>query len=65
VTEVSYVGEKIDFALLACCAASLILLPLFVIGVVLALFAVAVAGEIADLGGGRARTIAPGNCHGH
>jgi hypothetical protein len=42
------VQEKPDLFLAACCAASLILVPLFVIGVTLALSAIAVAGEIAD-----------------
>jgi hypothetical protein len=40
------VHEKPDLLLAACCAASLILVPLFVIGVTLVLFALAVAGEI-------------------
>jgi hypothetical protein len=46
--EVSSVHEKTDWILTACCAASPILMPLFFIGVTLMLFAIAVAGEIAD-----------------
>jgi hypothetical protein len=63
------VHEKPDLLLAACCAASLILVPLFVIGVTVVLFSIAVAGEIAGRVRGReaglvdARTIAIGMCH--
>ena len=69
--EVSNVThEKPDLILALCCAASLILVPLFVVGVTLALSAVAVAGEIADRVRGREagsadfRMIAHGMCRG-
>jgi hypothetical protein len=62
------VHEKPDLLLAACCAASLILVPLFVIGVTVVLFSIAVAGEIAgrvrgcEAGLVDARTIAIGMC---
>jgi hypothetical protein len=43
---VSTVHEGTDLILAACCAASLILVPLFVIGVTVTLLAIAIAGEI-------------------
>ena len=61
--------QKPDLILAACCAASLILAPLFVIGATVVLFSIAVAGEIAGRIRGReaglvdARTIAIGMCH--
>jgi hypothetical protein len=42
------VHEKPDRFLTPCCVASLIFVPLFVIGVTLVLLTIAVAGEIAD-----------------
>jgi hypothetical protein len=68
--EVSNVHEKPDLILAACCAASLILVPLLVIGATVVLFLTAVAGETAGhVRGGEAglvdtRTIAIGLCHG-
>ena len=62
--------RKPDLILAACCAASLILVPLFVIGGTVVLFSIAVAGEIVDRVRGReaglvdARTIAIGMCNG-
>jgi hypothetical protein len=47
------VHEKPDLILAACCAASLILAPLFVIGTTVVLFSIAVAGEIAGRVRGR------------
>jgi hypothetical protein len=47
------VREKPDLILAVCCAASLILVPLFVIGGTLVLFTIAVTGEIADSARGR------------
>jgi hypothetical protein len=64
------VHKKPDVILSACCAVSLILVPLFVIGVTVVLFSISVAGEIAGRVRGReaslvdARTIAIGMCHG-
>jgi hypothetical protein len=46
--EVVKVHEKPDRFLTPCCVASLIFVPLFVIGVTLVLLTIAVAGEIAD-----------------
>jgi hypothetical protein len=46
--EVGTVHEGPDLILAACCAASLILVPLFVIAVTLTLLSIAIAGEIAD-----------------
>jgi len=64
------VQEQPDLLAAACCAASLILVPLFVIGVTLGLLAIAIGGEIADRVRGRGaapsdfRTIARELCHG-
>ena len=46
--EASNLYEGPDLILAACCVASLILVPLFVIGVTLGLLGIAVGGEIAD-----------------
>jgi hypothetical protein len=68
--DVSNVREKPDLILAACCAASLILVPLFVIGVAVVLFSIAVAEEIAGRVRGReaglvdTHTIAIGMCTG-
>jgi hypothetical protein len=69
--EVSNVHQKPDPILAAYCVASLIfVLPLFVIGVTVVLFSIAVAGEIAGRVRGRdaglvdTRTIAIGMCTG-
>jgi hypothetical protein len=68
--EVSNVHQKPDLILAACCVASLILAPLFVIGTAVVLFSIAVAGEIAGRVRGReaglvdTRTIAIGMCTG-
>jgi hypothetical protein len=68
--EVRKVHQKPDLLLAAWCAASLILVPLFVIGVTVVLFSIAVAGEIAGRVRGReaglvdTRTIAIGMCTG-
>jgi hypothetical protein len=65
----SNVHGKPDLILAACCAASLILGPLF-FGATVVLFSIAVAGEIAGRVRGReaglvdTRTIAIGMCHG-
>jgi uncharacterized membrane protein len=67
---VSNVREKPDLVLAVCCAASLILVPLFVIGVTLLLFTIAVTGEIVERFRGRkavfadTRSTAQGMCHG-
>ena len=45
--------EKPDLILASCCVASLIFVPLFVIGVTVVLFSIAVAGEIAGRVRGR------------
>jgi hypothetical protein len=64
------VHKKPNLTLASCCVASLIFVPLFVIGVTVVLFSIAVAGEIADRVRGReaglvdTRTIAIGMCHG-
>ena len=68
--ELSNVHQKPDLILAACCAASLILAPLFVIGATVVLFSIAVAGEIAGRVRGReaglieTHTIAIGMCAG-
>jgi hypothetical protein len=68
--EVSNVHRKPDLILAACCVASMIFVPLFVIGVTVVLFSIAVAGEIAGRVRGRetglvdTRTIAIGICTG-
>jgi hypothetical protein len=46
--RLSNVHEKPDLFLTPCCVASLIFVPLFVIGGTLVLLAIAVAGEVAD-----------------
>jgi len=46
--EAANVNEKPDPFRVPCCGASPIFVPLFVIGGTLVLFAIAVAGEIAD-----------------
>ena len=62
--------KKPDVILSTCCVVSLILVPIFFIGVTVVLFSIAVAGEIAGRVRGRktglvdARTIAIRMCHG-
>ena len=62
--------EKPDLISAVCCAAPLILVSLFVIGVTLLLFTIAVTGEIVDRFRSRkavfadTRRIAQGMCHG-